>query len=149
MHLQLPLTTQSVQQERPHFQGLLHHRQQVDGGPTQYEGEGVDGGPWLGDDGEEDEAHRHGQHEDRHTQPHLQGTRPRGVQCILYDIVILLYSLCCIRFMHMQFELKSDSWKSSVIYFVRILQYWCILVSNGEISCGLICVCSDDSQEYT
>ena len=51
--------------------------------------------------------------------------------------------------MHMQFELKSDSWKSSVIYFARILQYWCILVSNVKISCGLICVCSDDSHEYT
>ena len=43
---------------------------------------------------------------------------------------------------------KDDSWKSSVIYFMRICNTGVLLISNGKISCDLIRVCSDDSHEY-
>ena len=47
------------------------------------------------------------------------------------------------------FSLKNDSWKSSVIYFIRICNTDALLVSNGKILCDLIRACSDDSHEYT
>ena len=35
-----------------------------------------------------------------------------------------------------------------MIYFVRICNTGVLLVRNGKISCDVIRVCSDDSQEY-
>ena len=44
------------------------------------------------------------------------------------------------------FSIKNDSWKSGVIYFMRICDAGVLLVSN--ISYDLIRACSDDSHEY-
>ena len=43
------------------------------------------------------------------------------------------------------FSLKTDSWKSSAIYFMQIYNTGVLLVSDGKFSCDLICACSDDS----
>ena len=60
---------------------------------------------------------------------------------IIHDINVALNSC--------GFSFKSDSWKSSVIYFVRICNTGVLLVNNGEISCDLIRARSDDSHGYT
>ena len=54
-----------------------------------------------------------------------------------------------VAFNSFSFSLKNDSWKSSVIYFMRICNTGVLLVSSGKISCDLVRVCSDDSHEYT
>ena len=42
---------------------------------------------------------------------------------------------------------NNDSWKSSVIYFMRICNTGVLLVRNGKILCDLIPTCSDDSHK--
>ena len=59
---------------------------------------------------------------------------------LYYDIHVALNHAVLVK--------KSDSWKSSVIYFMRISNTGVLLVSIGNILCDSICACSNDSHKY-